>query len=216
MPLTAGRPGWDDAVRVVRSNLAHTLPTLPVPVVLMTGTARGEGTTTVCAGVAAALARSGRRVVAVDMDLRRPALHVALGGHDLVGTWQVLTGDIDAGEALQVRPDGLRLLAAGPPAGDPAAMLEGPAAGRLLGELAASADVVLVDTAPVPGFADVLSLAGPAGGAVLTVLAGRTSLTAAERAKMTLERAGIPVIGAVLVQGPAGRAAGLRAVLSRR
>lgn len=91
---------------------------------------------------------------------------------------------------------------AGGSPGQAADALAGPAVGPLLEDLAGRADLVLVDTPPLPDLADALAVAHHAGGAVLVLDGRRTRLAAAEAARAALERAGLAVIGAVVNRPP--------------
>jgi succinoglycan biosynthesis transport protein ExoP len=63
-----------EAFRVLRTNLDFVNLTAGARTIMITSAVEGEGKSTTAANLAVALARSGRRVVLVDLDLRRPFL----------------------------------------------------------------------------------------------------------------------------------------------
>ena len=196
-----------EGLRVLRSNLLVAVADLDHPVVVVTSANRGEGKTATCAGLARSLAVAGRRVVVVDLDLRDPGLHERFGVDNQVGVVDVLTTGHPLAEAMQLveppqagRTDrqGFWFLASGPSVDNPTELLGSPATAELLDTLAAQADIVLLDAAPVLPVADTLVVARLATGALLVVEAGRTPAPDAQAARAALERSGVLVLGVVL------------------
>src|SRR5438445_671920 len=68
-----------EAYRTLALNLQFSSLDQPLRTVAVTSPSAGEGKTTTVANLAAVLAESGRRVIAVDADLRRPGLHALFG-----------------------------------------------------------------------------------------------------------------------------------------
>lgn len=141
-------------------------------VIAVTSAAPGEGKTTVAAGLARALARAGRPVVAVEADLRRPALAAALGveGTPAQGLTAAIVGGVPVADLLVDAGAGLRLLPAGELPPNAPELLGGPDAARVLGELRALGVDIVLDTAPLLPVADTRELLGHvAAGRVLLV-----------------------------------------------
>lgn len=63
-----------EAFRVFRTNLEFVTLDREIRTIMVTSAVEGEGKTTTISNLAVALARAGRRVVLVDLDLRRPSL----------------------------------------------------------------------------------------------------------------------------------------------
>lgn len=201
---------WQETFRAAGSGLVAALGRVPGRVVMVTGAARGEGRTTACAGMARAMAQTGMRVVAVDLDLRRPDLHRALGAANPLGASEVLGGIKSLPECLQrlsAAPAGpaadersLHLLAAGDPPADPGGLFSADALGGLLGDLAAGADLVLVDTPPLLPFADGRIIGAHTAGAVVVVQERRTRASSLDDVAAALRVSGIPALGVLYNQ----------------
>ncbi|MGH7752890.1 MAG: polysaccharide biosynthesis tyrosine autokinase, partial [Gemmatimonadales bacterium] len=152
-----------------------------------------EGKTTVSVNLAAALARKGARVVLVDGDLRAPKIHEILGLSNRTGLSTILETRLDSrrvieeglpdprqsesalgtAEALSASGvENLSVLTSGPPADSPIQLLESDRMHRLIKELSASADFVILDTPPVNVFGDALTMAGMADGCIFVVGSG--------------------------------------------
>lgn len=75
---------------------------------------------------------------------------------------------------------------------------------RALGELAEQFDLVVLSCAPLPSFADALSLASRVDGVIMVVAAGKTRRPKAIDARDALRRIGANILGVVLLEGKRG------------
>jgi succinoglycan biosynthesis transport protein ExoP len=72
-----------------------------------------EGKAFAAFGLASSLAQAGYRTLAVDFDLREPALHTYAGVPNVGGVCEVLRGEVEPRVAVQSLPSGLDLMTAG-------------------------------------------------------------------------------------------------------
>ena len=103
-PEVDGRPNRElvDAMRVLSANLQYSEAATRGPTVLVTSAQTSEGKTTVAANLAVELAMSGKSVICVDADTRRPRLHTLLRLNDSQhGLMEVIAGEVELDEALQ-------------------------------------------------------------------------------------------------------------------
>jgi Mrp family chromosome partitioning ATPase/capsular polysaccharide biosynthesis protein len=89
-----------EAFRMLRNNLAATLRELGAGSLMVTSAVRGEGRSTTAANLAVVLARSGRHVILVDMDVRRPCQHRLFALGDRPGLSELALEEIDVDDAL--------------------------------------------------------------------------------------------------------------------
>jgi tyrosine-protein kinase Etk/Wzc len=166
--------------------------------------------------VGALLAAAGKRVLLVDADLRRGALHRSFGLEARPGFSELLAGDITPEQAA--RPTGvpgLDLIACGAAAAHPAELLASPRLDEVLAALSKRYDVVLLDTAPTLAVTDPV-LTGRCASLNLLVLRSRQHPVAEiELALERFGRSGVQVHGAIVNDARAavrygGRAYGLR------
>jgi capsular exopolysaccharide synthesis family protein len=189
-----------EAYRVLRSNLQFSLVANPGASVLVTSAGPGEGKTTTLTNLGIVLAQSGKRILLVDADLRRPAIHRFFGlANDRGLTNLILDESLPASSLLlPTLVPGLRILPSGPIPPNPAEILGTPRMGQIMDELTKDADIVLYDSPPVLVVTDPTLLAARIAGTILVTDAGRTRRGAALRAKEALGRANAHILGVVL------------------
>jgi tyrosine-protein kinase len=89
-----------EAVRQLRTNLEFAVMRTGARVIMVTSAVEREGKSTTVANLAVAFARAGRRVILVDLDLRRPYLHRFFKTPPAPGVVEVALGQAELDEAL--------------------------------------------------------------------------------------------------------------------
>ena len=193
--------GYADAYHQLRANLQFVSAVQGnVRSYLITSAEPGEGKTTTAVNLAVAIALTGKPVVLVDGDLRRPSLHRVFGLRNDRGLSNLLAeADLDVLPIVQDSGiDNLQVLPSGPKPPDPARLLALGGMARVVRELTRSGRIVIIDSPPVLGFADTLEMAGVSQGVVLVVSAGRTRTEILRRAIATLEKTHLNGAGTIL------------------
>ena len=176
-----------ESFRLLRANLELANLEPKARTILVTSASREEGKTTTIANLAVALARAGRRVALVDLDIREPMIaRMFRLGRRSAGVTQVVLGDVALADALTrvplavvreidpARPGGLTMgtldvLPAGPPPPNPGEFVASGAVGKLLNDLAERVDIVLVDAPPLLAVSDSITLGSRVDAVVVVV-----------------------------------------------
>jgi polysaccharide biosynthesis transport protein len=188
-----------EAYRVLRTNLIFSSVDSTGRVLLVTSANPGEGKTTTVANLAASLALNGAKVLAVDADLRRPAMHTYFGIGKTPGLSDVIVGKCPVAQAIQTtRLKGLHILPCGYIPPNPAELLGSASMRQWVEELRSRYDWVLIDTPPVLGMADTPVLCPLVEGVILVVAAEVSKRPAVQRAVDQLLAIGGKVTGVVL------------------
>jgi polysaccharide biosynthesis transport protein len=193
-----------ESCRAVVASLLLPIPDGKLPrSVVVTSPGPREGKSTVVANVGLTLASTGRRVLLVDGDLRRPHLHALFGLKNDYGLSVLLQwprgSDCNPMPLIQhTNASSLSVLTTGPTPCAGANFLLSPNLSELLLKLEENFDVVLIDTPPVLQLADARVLGRLARGVLLVVRAGQTAREAAVAACERLEADSANVLGMIL------------------
>ena len=189
-----------EAYRMLRTNVQFSTLEKPAQTLLVTSANPGEGKTTTVANLALVMAQTGKRVIAVDSDLRRPTLHRLFGVENGTGlTTLLLSGQPNLDGCVKSTSfENLWVLPSGPQPPNPTELLGSRRLEAVLQTLKDSADIVILDSPPALAVADASILAARVDGTLLVVDAGRTRADSLQRAKESLSRAKTNLLGAVL------------------
>jgi capsular exopolysaccharide synthesis family protein len=141
---------------------------------LLVGGLPGSGTTTVVTNLAAVASASGKRVVVIDANFRRPRLAAAFGAdEEAFGLGDLLAGDATLDEAIQNTEYGVHVIHAGTPANRLFERLNHEKHDALIAELRTRYDLVLFDAPPAVVSGDAMVLASRVDAAVLVIRANQ-------------------------------------------
>jgi capsular exopolysaccharide synthesis family protein len=192
---------FSEAFRNLRTSILYARLGEPVKVVAVTSALPGEGktTTSICLGRASAL--QGLKTVVVDCDLRRRTVNRILGSEPKAGLLEVLSGEATLQDALQADGDtGASFLALSKGNVTPRDVFGTAAMDRLLTELRARFDLVILDTAPILPVADTRVLAPKADAVIFLARWRKTPQHAIEAAFRLLGGTGAHLGGVALTQ----------------
>ena len=168
----------------------------------VTSTRPREGKSITALALAQSLARSRRKVVLIDADLRAPSVHSLFGFDNTgAGVSNFLAGSDDIDALLRPTPhQGLSVITAGPHPPNAADLLTGNRLGDLIARLQERFDHVIVDSSPVIGLADAPLVAAAVDSVIYVVEARAVQAGAARRALQRLETAQANVVGIILTK----------------
>jgi len=208
-----------EAFRILRTSISYGLREHVGPVLMITSAGQGSGKTHISVNIAQSFSAEGRRIVLVDCDFRRPAIHERLdiplkpGMADLVGrdpemVPELANGRLPLWSLPMPRGEYLDVIPAGSGLVDPAAALTTDRAQAAFTALGERYDLAVVDSPPALPVVDPLVLSHYAQGVLVVVDARRDKRRDARRAVETLRAVDAPLIGLVFNGGtdePAGR-----------
>jgi capsular exopolysaccharide synthesis family protein len=195
--------GIAEAFRKLRTNLQFLSVDNPPRVIVVTSSVPQEGKSTTAINIALALAEAEHNVVLVDGDMRRPMLYKYLDLVGPAGFSTVLSGGATLQEVLQRTSfPRLTVLTAGAVPPNPSELLGSLAAKKLIAELRAQYDYVIIDSSPLLAVTDASLLATAADGALIIARFGQTKRDQLTHAVGSLESVSAPLLGAVLTMTP--------------
>jgi Mrp family chromosome partitioning ATPase len=176
-----------------------------VGVILVTSPSPAEGKTTTAVNLAAAFAETGRSVIIVNSDFRRP-MAVSAVTDDRPPLPAGLAGidRLDAAEFLNpTKVPGVDLLDLSPLGGTPGDLTR--ATLKMVGALEPRADVIVIDTPPLAVTTEALEFVPVAKVAVLIGRLGHTPTASAERAGELVRFGGAEQLAIALTDTGSGR-----------
>jgi len=193
------RHAFVEAYRSLRSGLLFSTRQAGCPrTIAITSSVPGEGKSLTAANLAITLANAGSRVLLVDADLRKGALHRVFGGTGKPGLCEVLgLGTEWRGLLHTARAANLSFLPRGAATHPSSELFVRSAVNRFLSAAANQYDFVLLDSAPVLAVDDVTSLAPQVDAVLFVIRAEHTSSRMARAALDLLHRRRGKVLGLV-------------------
>jgi Mrp family chromosome partitioning ATPase/capsular polysaccharide biosynthesis protein len=192
-------------------------------VIMVTSAVTGEGKSTTAGNLAIAIARSGRRVILAEFDVRRPSLAERFGIDASAGLTDVVSGAVKMDDTLQPiaisagveesrdpveprAPGGrvgtLQLLTAGSAPLDPGRLLSRDSLAEVIREdLAERADLVLIDTPGMLEYGDALAISASVDSALVLARLGVSRRAALAELRASLDSTPVPALGLVVIGG---------------
>ncbi|WOF44576.1 polysaccharide biosynthesis tyrosine autokinase [Sphingopyxis indica] len=168
---------------------------------MFTSAKQGEGKSSCCFATAIALSRIGKRVLVIDLDLRRPNQHNKFGVKNSAGMSDLLTQNKTAAEVTQGSAfEGVFFIPSGGTPPNPAELLAGASARRVIAELEKDYDVVLIDSPPTLGLADAVEIGALAESCIFVMESSNNQAAHARNALQRLSQRGANIIGVLLTK----------------
>lgn len=194
-----------EAFRTLRTNIQFSNIDEEIRSIVFTSTTVEEGKTTVAANLASSFAMEGKRVLIVDVDMRRPRLNEIFKLPNNQGLTNILMGEKSLEEVGFKGQDGsetLTILTSGPLPPNPAELISSKKMKAFLDQAREDYDMVILDSPPVGILTDAAILSTLVDGTILVVEAEETELEEAMRAKELLMKVDANIIGSVLNKLP--------------
>ncbi len=155
LPLNNNERFFKEALRNIRTNLQFVLSAdKHCTHILISSTVAGEGKTTITKGLAEIIAQADKRVLVLDLDLRKPRLHKELKHSNKIGMSNYLASDIEMKSIVQKINDNLDFISAGSIPPNPSELLMSKKLDEIIMNLAREYDYLLFDTAPIGSVTD--------------------------------------------------------------
>lgn len=166
-----------------------------------TSTLASEGKTTFISNFAHLLAEKNKKVIVVDLDLRKPIMHRVFNATNRLGLTDYLAGKIEVKDLIRHSADvGVDYIVCGEKTSAVVNVLEAKKLRDLLQDLREKYDYVLLDTPPVIAVSDALYIAKLTDAVIFIVAQNTARKSLVKEALQTLQNNKVKVIGTVLTQ----------------
>jgi capsular exopolysaccharide synthesis family protein len=188
-----------ESYRSIRTALLLSSADRPVKTMAVTSTLPGEGKTVSVANLAVTLAQSGKTVLVVDADLRRPRQHRLFKVKNTFGLTTYLTDSVSVKDVVKSTDiPNLFLVNAGPIPPNPAELLGSDKMTRFIKMMREECDFMLFDLPPMLEISDALILGAKVDGLVLVVWGDKTSREALKKTREKLDMLKVRTLGVII------------------
>ena len=144
------RSSYAEMLRAIRTRIEFVLRRKDKMVICITSTESGDGKTFLATNLAALYAMAGKKVLLVDMDLRKPNIHTKLGLENGVGVSNYLIGDCEE-EEIYTRdtPFGFDFIHAGTIPPNPGELVHSDKLADTIKRARENYDFIIIDTSPI-------------------------------------------------------------------
>lgn len=140
-----------ESFRTLRSNLEFLLPSKEKnKIIAVTSTISGEGKTFIAINLGGVFALSGKKVILLDLDLRKPKVHLSFNAHNKIGMSTILIGKNSYKDCI-IKTDfeTFDIIPSGPKPPNPTELANSKRFDELLEELKTEYDIIIIDTPPI-------------------------------------------------------------------
>ncbi|PGZ57896.1 tyrosine protein kinase [Bacillus cereus] len=185
--------------RHIRTSIDFASVTNKKRSLVITSVNPGEGKTTTASNLATVIAQQGKRVLIIDADLRKPALHQVFQVNNILGLTNVLTGNKTFEKCIQktIVPN-LDFLPCGPIPPNPVELLGSQAMKILITDINKDYDLVIFDLPPILPVTDAQIMANQCDLSILVLRSQHTEKKEAIKAKTLLDNTNSKLLGVIL------------------
>ncbi len=189
-----------ESFRAVRTALYFNTQGKTNSVIQVTSPTPGDGKSTLASNLAVSIAQSGKRVLLVDGDMRRPRQATTFGITSKTGFATVLSGESHWRDVVYEceEIEGLTVMPCGSKPNNPAELSSSPQVKELIAEMRQEFDFVIIDTPPLLAVTDACPIAARVDGVILCIRIKKNVRVSAERATEMLTNIGANCIGLVV------------------
>lgn len=193
-----------EAYRTLRTNIQFSNIDNEIKTIAVTSSDCSEGKSTIISNLAVTMAQSGKKVLLIDCDLRRPDIHKIFRMSNYVGFINILVEDLEMDKVIRDVQDveGLKILTSGPIPPNPSEILNSTKAKVFIQKLKENFDVILIDSPPVGVVTDAAILSTYVDGIILVAGYGQVGVESIKEAKELLVKVNANIIGTVLNKVP--------------
>lgn len=174
-------------------------------VIQVTSPTPGDGKSTVSTNLAISIAQSGRRVLLIDADLRRPQVSKLFGSDSRLGLGDYIQGSASFGDVIQqTATANLQIIASSRPVGNPSELLSHQRFADILEITRDEFDYIIVDSPPILAVSDAAAIAARVDGVVLTLRLKNDAKPIATHATRILRSVNANLLG-IVVNGVGNR-----------
>ncbi len=201
-PITVGQPRnpVSESFRGLRTNMQFASVDHKIRTLIITSPTPQEGKTTVSVNLSVVLAQSGKKVMLIDGDMRRPQVDERLMLPNNSGLSDLFLSPLEKLDQTveKTKTEGLSVITSGHIPPNPSELLSSQKMTQILEKIHETYDIVLIDTPPVLSVTDSVALSAMVDGVLLVAMPGKTKMLAFKQSVEQIRRVGGNILGVVM------------------
>lgn len=177
------------------SNIKYTCIDNPSKVILCTSTLMDELKSTTSANLAYCMANNGKKVIILDLDIRKPVLHKTFNVSKEHGLVDLFEGGLNKEDIIKHTKEGVDLITVGKEILNPIVLIESTKLKDLIDELKNEYDYIIIDSPPVLACTDSIVLSKLCDGVVYNIALTSTKKKQVKEGLTQLKNVGAKIIG---------------------
>lgn len=187
-----------EAYRTLRTNIEFYTKDRNMKKIVIASTESGEGRSTTISNLALSFSQSGKKVLVLDCDIRRPNIHEYFNIFNHIGFADLIINKLDFKDVIQKYSDNLHIITAGKPLINVTEVLNIENISYTFENLQSQYDIILIDSPPIITFTDAQLLSAVSDGVIMILSVGETRKKLCQKALQLLNNVNANIIGMVL------------------
>nr|WP_312579433.1 CpsD/CapB family tyrosine-protein kinase [Sedimentibacter sp.] len=191
-----------ESYRKIAANIEFANIDNNIKTIMGTSSLASEGKTTTISNIACVMTDTNKKILIIDLDLRKPALHKQFKISNKLGITDLLINKDDYKKYLNTVYPGLDIITSGKIPSNPSEIVNSKAIKDVIREISSDYDYIFLDTPPIVLVSDPLTIATFSDAVILTIAYSETEKDVAKKTIDSLRRVNANIIGTVLNKVP--------------
>lgn len=194
-----------EAYRKIATNIQFANVDRDIKTIMITSSLASEGKTTTISNLATVMTELNKKILLVDLDLRKPAVHKQFNLSNRMGLTDLLLNKDDFKTYVQNIQSGLDVITSGKIPSNPTEIINSNAIKELIKKLSEYYDYIFLDTPPLVFVSDPLTIATYADAVILTIAHSETDKEVIKKTIDSLKQVNANIIGTILNKIPVSK-----------
>lgn len=194
-----------EAYRKIATNIEFSNIDNEIKTIMITSAKQDEGKTTTICNLVMVMTELKKKILLIDLDLRKPAVHKTFKISNKQGLTDILINKDDYKSYLHNVYQGLDILTTGMIPANLTEIINSKALKELIKEMSNNYDYIFIDTPPVMLVSDPITISTYSDAVILAIEHGKTEKELAKKAVESLKQVNANIIGAVLNNIPVSK-----------
>lgn len=191
-----------ESYRKIAANIEFANIDNNIKTIMGTSSLASEGKTTTISNIACVMTDTKKKILIIDLDLRKPALHKQFKISNKLGITDLLINKDDYKKYLNNVYPGLDIITSGKVPSNPSEIVNSKAIKDIIKEVSSDYDYIFLDTPPIVLVSDPLTIATYSDAVILTIAYSETEKDVAKKTMDSLRRVNANIIGTILNKVP--------------